>query len=140
MLGVGPVFPSGLLSYGLNEDLLAEVFHQVQNDKSPSWCLRGIPDYGFYQDLHQYLKKWPHTQDSSKVSIGKFYSVIDLNLRRKALRPDNAYRFVDRLASSKYSRDSVVRYQLDVTDPSQRMYKVHSNVDYRVGRSEEAAK
>ena len=100
MLGVGPVFPSGLLSYGLNEDLLAEVFHQVQNDKSPSWCLRGIPDYGFYQDLHQYLKKWPHTRDSSKVSIGKFYSVIDLNLRQKALQPDNAYRFVDRLASS----------------------------------------
>ena len=114
MLGVGPVFPSGLLSYGRNEDLLAEVFHQVHNDKSPLWSLRWIPDYGFHQNLHQYLKKWPHTRDSSKVSIGKFYSVIDLNLRRKALQPDNTYRFVDRLASSKYSRDSIVRYQLDV--------------------------
>jgi hypothetical protein len=89
--GTGPVFPSGLLSYGLNEELLAKVFDQVQNNESPSWHLRGIPDYGFYKDLHQFLKKWPHTRNSSKVSIGKFYSVIDLNLRDKALRPDNAY-------------------------------------------------
>ena len=90
--------------------MLAKVYDQVQNDKSPSWYLRGIPDYGFYQDLHKFLKKWPHIRDSSKVSIGKFYSVIDLNLRNKGLRPDNAYRFVDRLVLSKCSRDSIVKY------------------------------
>uniref|UniRef100_A0A1X7VSI2 Uncharacterized protein n=1 Tax=Amphimedon queenslandica TaxID=400682 RepID=A0A1X7VSI2_AMPQE len=92
---------------------LAKVYDQVENNKSPSWYLRGIPDYGFYQDLHKFLKKWPHTQNSTEVAIGKFYSVIDLNLRNKGLRPDNAYRFVDRLVSSKCSCDSVLKYGLD---------------------------
>uniref|UniRef100_A0A1X7VAU7 Uncharacterized protein n=1 Tax=Amphimedon queenslandica TaxID=400682 RepID=A0A1X7VAU7_AMPQE len=80
----GPLFPIGLLSYGLNE-LLAIVYHQVQNDKLPS-C---------------------------KVAIGKFYSVIDLKLRNKGLRPDNAYRFVDYLVSSKCLYHSVVKYGLN---------------------------
>ena len=107
-LGTGPVFPNGLLLYGLNEELLAKVFDQVQNNKSP-WYLRGIPDYGFYQDLHKFLKKW--VRDSSKVSIGKFHSVIELNLRNTGLCSDNAYGFVDRLVLSKCSRDSIVKYR-----------------------------
>uniref|UniRef100_A0A1X7VX47 Uncharacterized protein n=1 Tax=Amphimedon queenslandica TaxID=400682 RepID=A0A1X7VX47_AMPQE len=82
--GTGPLFPIELLSYGLNEELFAKVYDQVQNVKSPS-C---------------------------KVAIGKF-SVIDLNLRNKGLRPDNANRFVDRLVSSKCSCDSIVKYGLD---------------------------
>uniref|UniRef100_A0A1X7VWG0 Uncharacterized protein n=1 Tax=Amphimedon queenslandica TaxID=400682 RepID=A0A1X7VWG0_AMPQE len=83
--GTGPLFPIRLLSYGLNEELLAKVYDQVQNDKIPS-C---------------------------NVAIGKFYIVIDLNLRNKGLRPDNAYKFVDRLVSSKCSCDSIVKYGLD---------------------------
>ena len=37
----------------LNEVLLAKVHDQVQNNKSLSWYLMEIPDYGFYQDLHE---------------------------------------------------------------------------------------
>ena len=112
--GVYSVFPNGLLSFGLNEALLTEVFDQVENDKSPSWCLREVPDYGFYQDMHHFLKKWPRTHKSSKTLIGKFYSTIDINLKSKQLRPDNAYRFIDRLVSSKHPRTSVVKYGLDL--------------------------
>ena len=88
------------MSYGLSEDLLATVFDQFENDETLSWSLRGIPDHGFYQDLHPFLKKWPRTQSSTKSSIGKFYSTIDMNLNTKSYRPDNAYRFIERLVLS----------------------------------------
>ena len=94
-------FPLELLAYGLNEKLLMEAFSQVENaedEKSLSWYIRGIPDYGFYQDLHEFLKKCPHTRHFTKVSIGNFYNAIDKNLRDRSFQPINAYRFVDRLS------------------------------------------
>ena len=73
------VFPVDLLVYGLNEDLLMKVFHQMQNEEYPlAWYIRGIPDYGFYQDLHQFIEMSHPTQKFTKVSIGKFYMSIDL--------------------------------------------------------------
>ena len=51
-------FPEEFYSYGLNEKLLASVFHQVESGKEPiQWCLHGIPNVGFYQKLHPFLKK-----------------------------------------------------------------------------------
>ena len=108
------VFPVGLLAYGLNEELLAQVFSQLGSDQEEtlSWYVRGVPDHGFYQDLHQFLKKWPQTRKSTKVSIGRFYVAIGKNLQTRGFRPDNAYRFIERLTMSKHPRNSVVRYGL----------------------------
>ncbi len=76
-------FPMELVVYSLDEELLMKVFHQVQNDQDPlSWQVRGIPDYGFYQDLHCFLKaSLLNSQSLSTVSIGKFYIAVDDNLK-----------------------------------------------------------
>ena len=97
------VFPVGLLAYGLNEELLAQVFSQLGSDQEEtlSWYVRGVPDHGFYQDLR-----------SIKVSIGRFYVAIDKNLQTRGFCPDNTYRFIERLTLSKHPRTSVVRYGL----------------------------
>ena len=52
------------------------------------------------------------THKSIKVSIGRFYVAIDKNLHTRGFRPDNAYRFIERLTMSKHPRNSVVRYGL----------------------------
>ena len=112
-------FPSELMSYGLNEELLLEVFAQVQNEEPIIWHIRGIPDNGFYQDVHQYLKRSPYTRDNSKVSIGKFYNSIDKNLQDCSFTPFNAYRFIDKLVTSSHPRDAIVRYSRQVdTEPA----------------------
>ncbi|XP_019864443.1 PREDICTED: uncharacterized protein LOC109593780 [Amphimedon queenslandica] len=106
-------FPSGLVSYGLSEDLLGTVFDQFENHEPLSLSLRGIPVHGFYQNLHPFLKKWPGTQSSTKSSIGKFYSTIDINLNTKSYRPDTAYQFIERLVLSQFLRNSIVKYGLE---------------------------
>ena len=112
-------FPSELMSYGLNEELLLEVFAQVQNEEPIIWHIRGIPDNGFYQDVHQYLKRSPYTRDNSKVSIGKFYNSIDKNFQDCSFTPCNAYRFIDKLLTSSHPRDAIVRYSRQVdTEPA----------------------
>ena len=108
-----------LLVYGLNEDLLIKVFHQVQNEEYPlAWYIRGIPDHGFYQDLHQFIETSPLTQKFTKVSIGKFYMSVDHNLKSRGFRPINAYRFIDRLVSQKHPRNSIVNYHTEESDSS----------------------
>jgi hypothetical protein len=93
-------FPSELLHYGLNEDLLMLVFHQVQNNKkSLAWSLKGIPNKDFYQKLHPYLKK--KFSRVTKVSLGKFYIAIDHNLKERRIRADNAYRLIEKLSLMK---------------------------------------
>ena len=39
--------------------------------------------------LHDFLKKWPTTQNTTTVAIGNFYLAIDKNLREKGGRPDD---------------------------------------------------
>ena len=77
-------FPEELHDYGLEEMLLQTVFEQVQSGKSNlKWCLHGVPNSYFYQKLHGFLKKWPVTRNTTKVSIGKFYLAIDKNLQKR---------------------------------------------------------
>ena len=112
---VGTVFPKELQAYGLNEELLAEVFSRVLSghEQSLVWHLRGVPDYGFYQDLHYFITRCPQTSTLTKVSLGKFCIAIDTNLRARDLRPDNAYRFIERIATSNQPRSSIVKYGLE---------------------------
>ena len=114
-LRAGTVFPKDLQAYGLNEELLVEVFSQVLSgqDRSLVWHLRGVPDYGFYQDLHYFITRCPQTSTSTKVSRGKFYIAIDTNLQARDLRPDNAYRFIEKIATSNRPRTSIVKYGLE---------------------------
>ena len=47
--------------------------------------------------------------------MGKFYISIDKNLKAKGIRPDNAYRFVEKLFTSNSPQDMTVNYNLDDT-------------------------
>ena len=109
------MFPKDLQAYGLNEELLVEVFSQVLSgqDRSLVWHLRGVPDHGFHQDLHYFITRCPQTSTSTKVSRGKFYIAIDTNLQARDLRPDNAYRFIEKIATSNRPRTSIVKYGVE---------------------------
>uniref|UniRef100_A0A1X7UDS4 Uncharacterized protein n=1 Tax=Amphimedon queenslandica TaxID=400682 RepID=A0A1X7UDS4_AMPQE len=79
-----------LPSHGLNEELLLQVFAQVQNKEPILWHIRGLPDKGFYQDLHLYLKRSPYTRDNNK------------------------------LLTSNYPRDAIIRFSRQVdTEPAE---------------------
>ena len=75
----------------------------------PAWILNAtqIPTIGFYRALHCYLKQ--HFK-SSKTAIGKLYCSIDSNLQEKGSRPDNIYRFVERIVSSKRHSEERMPY------------------------------
>ena len=47
-----------LHNYGLDVDLLTKVYVEIKAKKKGSipWCLKGIPEIGFYKDLHDILK------------------------------------------------------------------------------------
>ena len=112
------VFPKELYIYGLDEELLTLVFDQVQSEKEKKplrWCLQGVPNNDFYQILHPFLKKWPKSRLTTKVAIGKFYIAIDRNLREKGCRPDNVYRFVERVANTGHP-DELVTYDRGITE------------------------
>ena len=96
-------FPDILLAYGLTEELLSDIYHQVVERKKPSdkWQLQEIPNVGFYQQLHSFVKKWYLTCNATKATVGLVYLSIDSNLREKGGRPDNIYRFVDKLSDKK---------------------------------------
>ena len=85
-------FPESLNDYGLTEELLASTFKQVQKGKKTlSWCLKGIPNVGFYCVLHPFLKKWPLTKSTTMVAVGNYYIAIDHNLQVKGSSPYNTY-------------------------------------------------
>lgn len=106
------LFPKGLANYGLNESLLDQVWTQVRSHKKVSlkWSLKGVPNVDFYQDLHPFLKKWPKTCQTTKMTIGHFYIAIDVNLQVKGCRPDNAYRFIERTCQKSLPRSSRMKY------------------------------
>jgi len=108
-------FPEELVAYGLNEELLATLFRQVQSEeKHLSWCLKGVPNNDFYQTLHPFLKKWHVTSRVSKTGIGEFYMSIDKNLHEKTHRTDNAYRFIENVSRSKHSPNKQMEYGNEV--------------------------
>ena len=57
-----------------------------------------------------FLKRWQRTQRATKVRIGRFYIAIDRNLQAKDCRPDNTYRFIQRVVESNLSRNTRMNY------------------------------
>ena len=105
-------FPQDLVGYGLSEELLTELFEQLQNDVKPlNWCLKGIPNIDFYKALHPFLKKWHVTSNVSKAVIGKFYLSIDKNLHESTDCTDNAYRLIENVVRSKHSPNTPIKYR-----------------------------
>ena len=102
-------YPKEFNMYGLTEEILTATFHQVQSgEKSLQWHLTCIPTISFYRSLHCYFKKWPVSSRLSKISLGKFYIAIDANLKLKGSRPDNVYKFIDKLSQSQ--SDDMMNY------------------------------
>ena len=94
------VFPTFLEDCGLSEESLIKFI------ESPDDILWQIPKMcstsKFYCELHNYLK---HSQrmkllNFSKTCIGKFYTKIDPYLSERNFRPDNSYRYINRLVQS----------------------------------------
>ena len=67
-----------------------------------------IPTIGFYRALHHYLKQ-------QFKATGKFYCGIDSNLKEKGSRPDNIYRFVERVISSRRHSEELMLYNTQPT-------------------------
>ena len=84
----------------LTEKILEETMSSALENSIPKWIVVGIPTIGFYRALHNFLKRWPVTKSLTKTSIGRFYIAIDDNLRKSGGRPDNVYRYVERIAFS----------------------------------------
>lgn len=104
-------FPYELSNYGLTESLLEEVWSQVEcAATSLKWCLEGVPNVCFYQDLFCFLKSWHKSNQATKVSIGRFCIAIDKNLQDKGCHPDNAYKFIERVV--KLPRNTQINYGL----------------------------
>ena len=107
------LFPAELLAYGFNEEVLDQVFSEVQSSQSAtSWSLRGIPDHGFYQDLQSFMKIWPRSRMAAKTAIGEFYLAIDRNLRIRH-SSTNAYQFIDRIVSLSRPRTMLMKYGVE---------------------------
>ena len=77
-----------------------------------TWKLCGTPIIGFYRKLHTNLPKL------SEGLIRRLYSVI--YFQEKASRPDNTYRFMDNIVSSKRQTRSVPSLKLKILTYSQR--------------------
>ena len=93
---------------------MASTFHRVQDGKEYlRWSLKGIPEIGFYQELHPFLKKWSVTCGTTKQAIGKFYIAIDQNLKDRGMRADNVYRLIERICQSKQPSSSLMSYGSD---------------------------
>ena len=89
-----PVFPPFLEGYGLSEESLLDFIVSPEVSwQIPSTCLKST----FYYELHNYLKQSPRMKVFSKTSIGNLYIKIDPYISERKFRPDNAYRYVDRL-------------------------------------------
>ena len=99
------LFPNELSSnYGLTITILSNALEHG----SDAWSLHGIPNVEFYRKLHSFLKKWDTTL--TKTSIGKFYLLIDKQLRST---PYNTYRFIEKLVSSDIPDTSLMSYGSD---------------------------
>lgn len=101
----GDSYPDDLIAYGLTKELLISAMSKIE---ASVWSLSGrIPTIGFYRALYLYLKQ--HFK-ATKTSIGKLYCGIDANLKEKGSRPDNIYRFVERIVSSDRHSEDLMMY------------------------------
>ena len=74
------------------------------------WKIQGIPNVDFYQHLHQYLKRWSLTKSATKTLLGQLYIAIDPSLEAKHSRPDNIYRFIEKVAGSQCLQPKLMDY------------------------------
>ena len=97
----------------MNEEILKECF-QLQ---APCWTLHQIPTVGFYRELFYFLRKWPLSHLATKTAIGKFFVQIDPELQKKSesCRPDNVYRFIEKIVKSDRLHSVPMNYSLHGT-------------------------
>lgn len=92
-----------------------------------SWHLNAIPSIGLYRKLHTFLKKQPGI---TKVLIGRFYMAINCHLKEKGSRPDNVYRYIDKITSSKReSAESMVYYIHGMKEISSQLKKCSEKIE-----------
>ena len=109
-------YPDDLIAHGLTNEMLISSMSEIEAGKATVWSLGDkIPTIGFYRALHYYLKQ--HFK-VTKTAIGKLYCGIDLNLKEKGSRPDNIYRFVERVISSQRHSEELMLYD---TQPAKSM-------------------
>ena len=92
------VYPEYLIDNGFTESILLQLlFHDCSdfNWTIPDTCSTSI----FYSYLHPFLKTSEKTKDCSKCCIGQLYCKIDPYMSVRNFRPDNAFRFVERLVN-----------------------------------------
>ena len=93
--------------------MLEKAFSQSVHGLDLCWSLKEIPTIGFYRELHSFLKKWPPSSSATKTMIGKFYIQLDPELKKKnssSSRPDNTYKFVEKMTLSKKPHSSQMLY------------------------------
>ena len=107
---LGHVFPAEVAKYGLNEEILKECLFRGPH----CWSLREIPTIGFYRELFHFLRKWPVSQFATKTAIGKLFVEIDPELQKKSAssRPDNVYRFIEKIVTSNRLHSAPMSYSL----------------------------
>ena len=111
-------FPEELTKYGCSEGALAEVFIHLKNGRKgeTTWKLQCIPNVGFYQNLHVFLKRWTLTKSANKTLIGQLYIAIDPTLQAKGYRPDNIYRFIERVAGLRCPQSALMNYNIQASE------------------------
>ena len=113
---VNESYPDILTAHGFTKEFLTSSVREIEARNTTVWSLSGrIPTIGFYRALHVYLKQ--HFK-ATKTAIDKLYCSIDSKLKGKGGRPDNTYRFVERIVSSRHHSEELMLYD---TQPAKRM-------------------
>ena len=120
LLSTGPiVFPGNLKQYAVTESVLQKAFLQYLGGHSDlCWTPTKPVTFGFYRDLHQYLRQWPPARSASKTAVGTFYLRIDVNFQTRNMpsQPCNIYSFVQRVVGdSNKSPSEAMHYGTDKT-------------------------
>ncbi len=90
-------YPEYLSNNGLTEDMLLQLLFNEENNQIdwtiPETCASAI----FFSNLHPFLQTSIKTKVCTKSRIGQLYCEIDPFMAARNFRPDNAFRYVDRL-------------------------------------------
>ena len=112
------MFPTIVERCGVTKCILQEAFLQcLEGQENLCWILTKPVTVEFYRNLHRYLLQWPPSRSSTKATMGRFYSLVDVNFqsRRMSSRPDNIYMFVERVVGSGKLNHVPMYYGVDKT-------------------------
>ena len=101
-----------MASKGFDEVVLQRAYHNAQ-EGLPVLAFTQRPSVKFYKELNTFLKHWPHTSSATKTALGKLCMAIDLYLREKGLRPDNAFQYIERKIRQTKNIDEPMTYHMD---------------------------